>query len=219
MLQTLASIPQVHFQVITDGSVRGAIQDGGAGLVVLSQDDLAHEWHAPTGTNSSSFQVENVDLKEAIQCLSSISSWASAIIICDCKSLVQAVSNANSADCHPTAVLAMSKSLLSVLAPGHCGLSGNKLTDHQAKLDAADSTRQHTRTSYTESSHPPFLSPKYHPTRAAEGGVHVISLMSRSKPLQWHQNDAHYCHTVPFSAICIKDCGKELPERKCLRSD
>ena len=30
-----------------------------------------------------------------------------------------------------------------------------------------------TQTSYTESPHPPFLSPQSHPTRAAEGGVHV----------------------------------------------
>ena len=69
-----------------------------ASLVVLSQDDLVHEWHAPTGTHSSPFQAEKAALKEAIQWLSSISSWATAIIICDCKSPVQAVSNANSAE-------------------------------------------------------------------------------------------------------------------------
>ena len=32
----------------------------------------------------------------------------------------------------------MSRSILIVLAPGHCGLPGNKLTDHQVKLGAAE---------------------------------------------------------------------------------
>ena len=35
-------------------------------MVVLSQDDLVHEWHAPTGTHSSSFQTEKAALREAI---------------------------------------------------------------------------------------------------------------------------------------------------------
>ena len=54
-------------------------------------------------------------------------------------------------------VLAMSISILIMWAPGHVGLSGNELADHQAKLGAADSTQQ--RTSYMGSSHPPFLMP------------------------------------------------------------
>ena len=97
-LQTFASIPPADIQIFTDGSVRDGIEYGGASLVVLSQDDLIHDWHAPTGTHSSSFQAEKAAFKEAIQWLSSISSWGSAIITCDCKSLVQAVSNANAAD-------------------------------------------------------------------------------------------------------------------------
>ena len=44
-------------QLHTDGSVRDRIEDSGAGMVVVSQDDLAHEWHAPTGTHTSSFQA------------------------------------------------------------------------------------------------------------------------------------------------------------------
>ena len=54
-LQTIASIPPANIQIFTDGSVRSGIEDGDAGLVVLSQDDLIHEWHAPTGTHSGSF--------------------------------------------------------------------------------------------------------------------------------------------------------------------
>ena len=95
------------------------------------------------GTHSSSFQEENVAFQEAIQLASSISSWASAVIICECKSLVQAVSSVNSADLSVirllalAAVLAMSKSILIVWATGHCGLSVNELADTQAKLGAA----------------------------------------------------------------------------------
>ena len=143
-LQTLASIPSADFQIFTDGSVLNGIGDGGAGLVVLSQDDLVQELHAPTGTHSCSFQTEKAALKEAIQLLSSVATWVSAIIICDCNSLVQAVSNANSADSSviqlqaSAAALAMSKSIVIVWAPDHCGLSGSELTDHQAKLGAAE---------------------------------------------------------------------------------
>ena len=62
----------------------------------------------------------------------------------DSKSVPQAISNANSADqsviqLHAAAaVLAESKSMLIVRAPGHYDLSGSELADHQAKLGAAE---------------------------------------------------------------------------------
>ena len=46
--ESRASNHPAHFQIITDGSIRDGIEDGGAGLVVLCQGDLVHEWHAPT---------------------------------------------------------------------------------------------------------------------------------------------------------------------------
>ena len=143
-LQTLAFIHPADFLIFADSSVRDGIEDVGAGLDVLSQDDIVHEWHDPTGTDGSSIQEEKAALKEAIQWLSAISSWASAIIICDCKSLVQAASNANSGVSSvirlqaSAAVLAISKSILIVLAPRHCGLSCSELADHQAKPGAAE---------------------------------------------------------------------------------
>ena len=133
---TSTSSPMVQFD--------GWIEDSGAGLVVLCQDDLVHEWHASTGTRISSFQAENAALKEIIQWLSSISSRVSAIIICDWRSLVQAISNANSTDSSviqlhaAAAVLAMSISVLIVWAPGHCGLLDNELADYQAILGTAE---------------------------------------------------------------------------------
>ena len=56
-LQTHAHIRSAVFHIFTDGLVQGGIEDGGARLVVLSQDDPLHEWHAPVGTCSSSFQA------------------------------------------------------------------------------------------------------------------------------------------------------------------
>ena len=143
-LQTLASIPPADFQIFTDGPVRGGIEEGGVGLVVLCQDDLVHEWHVPTGNHSSSFYAEKATLREAIQFHHGpqpLSSWASAIVICNCKSQVLAVSNTNSADSSviqlQAAVLAMSKLIQIVWAPGHCDMSGNELADHQVILQAA----------------------------------------------------------------------------------
>ena len=118
--------------------------DGGAGLQVLGHDDIVLELHASAGTRSSSFQAEKAALKEAIQWLSCISSWASAIIIYVYKSLVQAVSNTNSADSfviqlqaevavlYPDCVGSWSQwqySIPIVWAPGHCDLPGTELAD------------------------------------------------------------------------------------------
>ena len=56
-----ASNPGLH--PLNDGSVRDIIEEGSAGLVVLRQDDLVHELHAPAGTQSSSFLAEKATLK------------------------------------------------------------------------------------------------------------------------------------------------------------
>ena len=80
-----------------------------------------------------------------------------------------------------TAVLAISKSILIVWAPGHCVQLGNKLADHQATLGAAESQPDSALELATQRA---LISHSYrlpsHSTRAGEGGVHV-SLMSRSK--------------------------------------
>ena len=131
-LQILASIPPVDFQIFTDGSVRGGIEDSGAGLVVLSQNDHVHKWHSPTGTHSRSFQAEKAAFRGAIQWLSSISSLALAIIMCDCK-LFRPSAMITQLTC-----LSSNCSLQGQYSPCHCGLLGNELADHQAKLGAAE---------------------------------------------------------------------------------
>ena len=138
--------PPADLQILSDGSVRSGIEDGGAGLEILSQNDFIHAWYDPTDTHGSSFLAEKAALKDAIQCISSISSWATATVICVCKSLVHGVSNANSADSYvlqqqtaaAAAALVMSRSKMIMWAFRHCGQSGNELANHQAKLGAAE---------------------------------------------------------------------------------
>ena len=115
----------------------------------------------------SSFHAEKAAIKEAIQWLFSISSWASAIIIFDCKSPVQAVSKDNSVDLFViqlqtvATVLAISTSILIVWAPGHCGLPGNQLAFHQAKQGAVETQPDNAHSTATwralihRSCHPP----------------------------------------------------------------
>ena len=111
-------------------------------IVVLANDRVVHEWHAPTGVHSSSFHSEGVALAEALRWLTT-TTWAAATIVCDCKSLVAAVSNpyptdAAIIDLQKTAAdLAVDKQLSIIWVPGHCNLFGNELADAQAKLGSA----------------------------------------------------------------------------------
>ena len=58
---TLAAIEDTgptDIQVYTDGSTHEGTTDGGAGMVVMSGEDIIERWHAPTGRWSSSYQAE-----------------------------------------------------------------------------------------------------------------------------------------------------------------
>ena len=61
----------------------------------------------------------------------------------------------------------MSKSILIMWTPGHCGLPGIELADHQVKLGAVV-----TQSDDGELSSAVPVAPS-HTTRAAEGGVYV----------------------------------------------
>ena len=62
---TLAAI-DIHIQVYTDGSTHEGTTDGGAGMVVMSGEDIIERWHAPTGRWSSSYQAEKSAMVRAI---------------------------------------------------------------------------------------------------------------------------------------------------------
>ena len=78
------------------------------------------------------------------------------------------------------AVLAISKLILIVWDPGHCGLSGNELDDHQAKLGAAETQSDNA------------LDPA---TRRA-----VIIRSSRPTPIQ-HERLKEVCTSLPDNQI------------------
>ena len=57
---TLAAIEDTgptDIQVYIDGSTHEGNTDGGAGMVVVSGEDIIERWHAPTGRWSSSYQA------------------------------------------------------------------------------------------------------------------------------------------------------------------
>ena len=89
--------------------------------------------------HSSAYSAEKAALEAALKWLESENDWHRAVIVCDCKSLVEATGNPHQAD--PTIVtlqrsiakIICSKKLLIVRVHGHCNLWGNELADSEAK--------------------------------------------------------------------------------------
>ena len=142
---TLAAIEdtsQTDIQVYTDGSTHEGTTDGGAGMVVMSGEDIIERWHAPTGRWSSSYQAENSAMVRAISWLDEYEDWQSALVLCDSKSLVEILANSNQpdGDVHriqsAIAELCKKKEVRILWVPGHCNLRGNKLADLEAKLSS-----------------------------------------------------------------------------------
>ena len=108
-------------------------------MIIARDKKVFHRWHAPTGVRSSAYSAEKAALEAALKWLESENDWHRAVIICDCKSLVEATGNPHQAD--PTIVtlqrsiarIICSKKLLIVWVPGHCNLWGNELAGSEAK--------------------------------------------------------------------------------------
>ena len=95
---TLASIEDTgptDIQVNTDGSTHEGTTDEGAGVVVMSGEDIIERWHAPTGRCSSTYQAEKSAMVRAISWLDEYEDWQSALVLCDSKSLVETLANSN----------------------------------------------------------------------------------------------------------------------------
>ena len=140
---TLAAIEDTaptDIQVYTDGSTHKGTTDGGAGMVVMSGEDIIERWHAPTGRWSSSYQADKSALVRAISWLDEYEDWQSALVLCDSKSLVETLANSNQpeGDVHriqsAIAELCKKKEVRILWVPGHCNLRGNELADLEAKL-------------------------------------------------------------------------------------
>ena len=75
-------------------------------------------------------------MEAALKWLESENDWHRAVIVCDCKSLVEATGNPHQAIVtfqRSIARIIYSKKLLIVCVPGHCNLRGNELADSEAK--------------------------------------------------------------------------------------
>ncbi|XP_029656940.1 uncharacterized protein LOC115230980 [Octopus sinensis] len=142
--QTLASLPNSPDVLLyTDGSASEGTTNGDAGVVVQIHDAVVYEWNAQTGAHSSSFHSERAAFNEALRWLQANDNWTSTAIVCDCKSLVEAVDNPFPPDqtireSQQTADLVAAGKILTVIwVPGHCNLRDNELADVQAKHSSA----------------------------------------------------------------------------------
>ena len=108
-------------------------------MIIARDKKVLHLWHAPTGVRSSAYSAEKAALEAALKWLESENDWHKAVIVCDCKSLVEATGNPHQTDPiivtyqRSIARITRSKELLVVWAPGHCNLWGNELADSEAK--------------------------------------------------------------------------------------
>ncbi len=105
---------------------------------------IIHRWHAATGVRSSSFQMEKTAVEKVILWLEESEDWRKALLICDCKSLVDTTGNSHAPDgCirllqAAVARLNAERCLEVLWVPGHCGLICNENADDEAKLGSAE---------------------------------------------------------------------------------
>ena len=88
-LDAIEDTGPTDIQVCTDGSTHEGTTDGGAGMVVMSGEDIIERSHAPTGRSSSSYQAEKSAMVRAISCLDEYEDWQSALVLYNSKSLVE----------------------------------------------------------------------------------------------------------------------------------
>ena len=137
--RTIEEVGHSDLQIYTDGSTTDGTRNGGAGMIIARDKKVLHRWDAPTGVRSSSYSVEKAALEAALKWLERENDWHRAVIVCDCKSLVEATGNPHQTDPiivtyqRSIARITRSKELLIVWAPGHCNLWGNELADSEAK--------------------------------------------------------------------------------------
>ena len=137
--RTIEEVGHSDLQIYTDASTTDGTRNGGAGMIIARDKKVLHHWHAPTEVRSSSYSAEKAALEAALKWLESENDWHRAVIVCDCKSPVEATGNPHQAD--PTIVtlqrsiakIICSKRLLIVWVPGNCNLWGNELADSEAK--------------------------------------------------------------------------------------
>ncbi len=92
-INTIADRGQTDLQIFPDGSTVDGTSNGDAGLVIMTGEAITHRRHTATGVHSSSFRTEKTAMEKAISWLEGNEDWRKALLLCDCKSLVDAVGN------------------------------------------------------------------------------------------------------------------------------
>ena len=60
-------------------------------MIIARDKKILQRWHAPTGVRSSSYSAEKAAIEAALKWLESENDWHRAVLVCDCKSLVDVV--------------------------------------------------------------------------------------------------------------------------------
>jgi len=136
----IKNLGPVDLQLFTDGSTLEGTQHGGADLVVMRGNDCLHQWNGPTGRWISSFLAEKSAMQQAFAWLEEATSRSTALVLCDCKPLVEALKNSCTTDVGIRTTQSAAedlrrkdKSVLVFWIPGHCNVSDNDLADAEAK--------------------------------------------------------------------------------------
>jgi len=120
-------------------------------------NDCLHRWSGPTRRWSSSFQAGKSAMQQAFAWLEEAPSWSAALVLCDCKSLVEALKNPCTTDSGIRTIQSAAedlrrkdKSVLVSWVPGQCNVPGNDLADAEAK---AGSLTEHPTTTPDADTH------------------------------------------------------------------
>ena len=97
----------------------------------------------------------------------------------------------------------MSKSILIALAPGHCGLSGNDLADHQAKLGATETQPDNTLVAGTQRAliHPSCHPPPIQHERLKEVCTSLPDELIETSFAKTERTDLALFHSVHYPAL------------------
>ena len=126
--------------IYTDGSAEDAVRNGGGGIYMKFPHGTRTSKVVPTGKLSSNFRAEACALLEATTILNSSESLpANAVILTDCKSVLQSVQGSRDQSELMRSIrreltsLSQKTNLVMQWIPAHCDIKGNEEADGLSK--------------------------------------------------------------------------------------